>query len=131
MNTMVVDFRTIEKMCQKLLSNYLVLQGSPWYSLVIFPVATTQSNDVVRKNREISVPTSLTLAIDQTLMSLVARMGDSGVGTGCWASQIKSPKMQERNLMAKPQPQITYSKANLIRHNSKVKRDLDLQQFTM
>lgn len=66
-------------MYQKLPSNHHVLQGSPWYSLVIYPVANTQSNDVIKKNREISMATSLSLAIDQTLMSLVKQIKDSEV----------------------------------------------------
>lgn len=76
-------FKSIEKMYQKLLSNHLVCQGSPRYSLVFSPVANTHSNDGIRMNRKITMPTSLTLAMDQKSVSLGVQIADSeSVGTG-------------------------------------------------
>ena len=79
MNTLVIDLLWGNRPKNVLKASFKspTHQGSPRCSLVISPVANTHSNDVIRTNRKVTVPTSLTLAMGQKSMSHIAQITDS------------------------------------------------------
>lgn len=75
---------------------------------MISPAANTLSNDAIRMNRKIIVPTSLTPARGQKSLSLIAHITDSEVlaqDAGQVGSNF-STKMKDRNVMSEPQRHI-------------------------
>ena len=134
MNTLVTDLLqgNSPKNVLKAAFRSPVHQGSPRCSLVISPLANTHSNDVIRTNRKVTVPTSLTLALGQKSVSHTAQITDSEMLAQDPGQGGSDPltKMKGGNVMSWPQPQNTRCKTHPT-GRSKVKTERGHQQFTL